>query len=92
MLILITEPNHIHCDRIGWVTMSKYGFLTVILHTCETKTFVHISNVTKVGKNVFGEIEDGDDSMKENDDEPTYETDYPPGDKNHVDKNGITFG
>ena len=66
MLILITEPNHIHCDRIGWVTMSDYGFLTVILHTCETKTFVHISKVTKVGENLFGEIEDGDDSMKDN--------------------------
>ena len=31
MFILVTEPNHIHYDRIGLVTMSEYGFLTVTL-------------------------------------------------------------
>ena len=33
-----------------------------------------------------------DDSMEENDDDYTYETDFPPGNKNHVDKNKMPFG
>ena len=69
MFILVTEPNHIHYDRIGLVTMSEYGFLTVTLLPVvprEVKTFLHISNVTTLGGNFFGEIEDGDDSMEDN--------------------------
>ena len=43
-------------------------------------------------KTLLGEIDISDDSMEECDDERTYETDFPPGNKNHVDENGIPFG
>ena len=54
--------------------MSEYGFLTVTLLPlldCKKREhfILHTSNVTSVGRNFFGEIEDGDDSIE---DEETY--------------------
>ena len=70
MYILITEPNHVHYDEYGWVTMSEYGILTVTLLPFvdpeKTKYFcLHTSNVICVGRKFFGQIEDGDDSSED---------------------------
>ena len=91
MYILINEKNHKNYNSIGWVTMSENGFLTVSLRPCETETFVHISNVTELGDNIFGE-NDSSDHTEEYDSERTYEGDYPFGNENHVDENGMPFG
>ena len=68
MFILVTEPNHIHYDRLGLVTMSEYGTFTITLLPVvprKVETFLHISNVATLGRNLFGEIEDCDDSMED---------------------------
>ena len=59
MYILITEPNHVHYNRRGLVTMSEYGFLTVTLlpvNPTKVKTFLHIRNVTTLGEFFLGRL------------------------------------
>ena len=87
MFVLIHEKNHKDFNRIGWVTMSEYGFLTVTLRQCSTRTFVHISNVT-----VLGEDSSSDDSTDDYDSERSYVDEYSFENENHVDENGKPFG